>query len=996
MLGRLSGPPPEVIGGLVGLLILGLTGWHWFQQRRSSRSEAAVASPSTQSVESPPGRIATHLAEEEDWDARARAARPQTEPEAGSVANGYFLYRPSQNPFAFDREPIGRDQELEAVLEALKGRGRVLLWGPNGLGKSLLASCAAQRLAREFAAMLWIDVGWASLWAICDTVARALGDEAIPTLPPERRLQALKGLLAGQDLLLILDDVPPGRAVSTLVQHCLGESVALLATATSKSTAFTLAQRMGPLERPYSIALLQARAAPQLVHSPLAEEICQALGDEPLALAIIADLLANGRLPGEEILRELGRRRGEAPGPQDISSSVQKALDLCLEHLADDEEIVLKSLAAFPTGGAGLRLISDQARLARARCKSILERLEGSCLLTQKGGCYLLHPLACRHLRERLGQDLTRLSRRAAREMLKYARLHAQDFPALEAQLGNLLGAMDHFYKNGNWQELLELMEVIGQPVSGFLGARGYWDQILKHARNALAAAHALGDERSAAHHSSGIAMIQLSRANFAEAKRLYQEALQIFRRLESHRNVAIVLQQLGTAAQETGDYQQAGRLLRESLALHRSLGDRQSIGGLLWALGNIALQSGEVEEALNCYNQSLEILRELGDRRGEAGVLHQLALIAQKQRDLTQARRLYEESLRLKRELGDQRGAALTLQNLATIVQALEGEERASPLLEEALSISRRFGDQVEAAIALERLGNIAQAQNAYPKARSLYQESLQLARAAGQEKLVSDLLEQLANIAYVEGRHAEAQPLYQQGLELQRKLGDSRGVATTLHQLANISYHQGAYETAQGLYRESLELGQELGEEELVARNLHQLGNIAHRAADHFQAKRLYEQSLVLKEKLNDNAGLASTFHQMGNVAYQQRYYGEARRLYQKSLALKRELGDMSGVASTLHQLGNVHFGQGLYAGARKLYEESLTLSRENGDQRGAALTLAQLALLEERLANLEKAYGLVKEATEAFEQLGLKESYEQSLENLKRIERHLSERP
>ena len=66
---------------------------------------------------------------------------------------------------------------------------------------------------------------------------------------------------------------------------------------------------------------------------------------------------------------------------------------------------------------------------------------------------------------------------------------------------------------------------------------------------------------------------------------------------------------------------------------LYRELGDKGDMSKLLHQLGTLAQDTGQYDEARKLYQQSMEIERELGDKMGHCFFRAQLALMEEKTR---------------------------------------------------------------------------------------------------------------------------------------------------------------------------------------------------------------------------------------------------------------------------------------------------------------------------------------------------------------------------
>ena len=79
---------------------------------------------------------------------------------------------------------------------------------------------------------------------------------------------------------------------------------------------------------------------------------------------------------------------------------------------------------------------------------------------------------------------------------------------------------------------------------------------------------------------------------------------------------------------QEQGDLNEARRLYEESLQLSQSLDDNRSQAISLHQLGVIAMETEKYDQAEEFFRRSLEIKGKLQDRSGMADTLHQLGLL--------------------------------------------------------------------------------------------------------------------------------------------------------------------------------------------------------------------------------------------------------------------------------------------------------------------------------------------------------------------------------
>jgi tetratricopeptide (TPR) repeat protein len=87
---------------------------------------------------------------------------------------------------------------------------------------------------------------------------------------------------------------------------------------------------------------------------------------------------------------------------------------------------------------------------------------------------------------------------------------------------------------------------------------------------------------------------------------------------------------QLGSIAQDRGNWDEAERWYRQSLTIKEELGNRPGMASSYHQLGTVAQGRGNWDEAQQWYQQSLTIEEELGNQPGMASSYGQLGLLAE------------------------------------------------------------------------------------------------------------------------------------------------------------------------------------------------------------------------------------------------------------------------------------------------------------------------------------------------------------------------------
>ena len=153
---------------------------------------------------------------------------------------------------------------------------------------------------------------------------------------------------------------------------------------------------------------------------------------------------------------------------------------------------------------------------------------------------------------------------------------------------------------------------------------------------------------------------------NYTTAPGLFEEALEIYRKLEDPRGIGDMLMQLGWAYMRMGMYARVGPYMGEALFLFREIGNASGTGFVLGGLGELAIRQGRYEQAERFLQDSLAVREKHGHKWGMAASLGSLGWVALRQQDFKRVRALLRESLALRQELSDKGGIAWCLEKLA------------------------------------------------------------------------------------------------------------------------------------------------------------------------------------------------------------------------------------------------------------------------------------------------------------------------------------------
>ena len=714
----------------------------------------------------------------------------------------------------------GRQQELQKLVGAVAAPGGVVgihaIGGMAGVGKTAFAVHAAHQLAPQFPAgqiflplhghtpgQQPVDSGDA-LASLLLTAGVAAGQ-----IPPglEARMALWRDRLAGQQLLLVLDDAASSEQVRPLLPGAGGSLVLVTSrrhlTALEDATAVSL--DILPAGEAAALLVRLAGRAGLSPADPAVAQLTRLCGYLPLAIGMVARQLhhhpawsAAGR--AGELSAAVDRL--ELMATENLS--VAAAFNLSYDDLTEDQQRLFRRLGLHPgpdiDSYAALAL--DNTNLSAARRG--LEALYDQYLLAEPAqGRYRLHDLIREHARAlaaRLDPDDDR--DQATARLLDYyqhagaradALIARQARPASASAVGavpgavpgladreqalswarteraNLLACLDQATGTGQHAQVIALTAAL----AGLLQFDGPWaDAIALHTVAVQAARH-LGDRLGQATALQDLADKRLAMGDYLAAARVLEQALGIYRDLGSRLGQANVLTDLGFVWLATDDYPAAARDLEEALGIYRDLGDRLGQANVLNNLGDVRRLTGDHRAAAQTQEQALGIYRGLGHWHGQANALSCLGDIRRLMGDYRAAAQAQEQALDIYRDLGDRGGEANALLYLG-VVRRLTGDYRAAARdLEQALSILRDIGDRGGEATSLNERGTLHRVSGDLAQAEECHQQALELARVIASSWDEAHALAGLGRCAWAVGHATEAGALLRQALEIFQRIG-------------------------------------------------------------------------------------------------------------------------------------------------------------------------------------------------------------------------------
>jgi hypothetical protein len=439
-------------------------------------------------------------------------------------------------------EPQGfldRSNELAKINAMIENKQMVIVYGPDGVGKSYLLRKAANSEAASALpdGVVWIDSidGGGKALSLDDIAQRAF--DALHASRLKVDATSAPQYLAKVQALVILDGVSLSRDMLRRLSDIFQNSPVLIALPGPLIDSSEPRRiKLEGLPRAEAIELLATKSEKQVDKDNREhfDGICELLADAPLAIVTVANVMENRPLTPSDAFKILDSMEPE-PGEQ-IQAGINRAYRLVDSKLNDAEQLVLHTAAALPGKSIDPNMLV--AILSKIAGKLIGEKQQWGVVIENLKKRGLLHansprlridpgfrPLALADTDETTVQDqlIAELRHDAMQEKM-------HDWHYCEDELGNILGAIQWATEHERWNDVIEL----GRAIDPYVMLHGLWDAWSTTLTQILQAARSVDDEP----------------------------------------NKAWALHQLGSHALVIGQTAHANKLLYQALVLRRALGD--------------------------------------------------------------------------------------------------------------------------------------------------------------------------------------------------------------------------------------------------------------------------------------------------------------------------------------------------------------------------------------------------------------------------------------
>jgi predicted ATPase/DNA-binding SARP family transcriptional activator/Tfp pilus assembly protein PilF len=712
---------------------------------------------------------------------------------------------------------VGRQKETSdlAGLLADPDCRMVTLVGPGGIGKTRLTLHVAAEQVGAFAHGVYF-VPLASVGS-SDLLLTAIADGIAFSFYGQNPREQLLGYLREKEMLLVLDNMEHLIGGLDLVEEVLKRAPDVVLLVTSRERLNLREEWSYELEglsfpepgdeigsiQSYSAIDLFVQRGRQLRPGfsvpaedlPDVAKICQLVEGMPLGieLAVASLPIYSCEEIGLQIESNLDVLRTHLRNVPQRHQSMWATFEHSWGLLTDQERALFASMSVFRGG-----FDAEAARyILKASPQTLMAIMHKSLLRREASGRWQIHQLLRQYAAEKLSQVPQLEDEVRSRHARYYAGFLQECRESLrgagqDSALARIGVEIDNVRSAWQWAlaqaergtKVDQALSVFRQSVESlylFYTAKDWFQEGTEALAQAVAAVERIVAEDDSTREQAlllgRLLVFQGKCSGFSQhsdtVERLYEQSLEILRRIEAWEETALPLHGLGYMAHVKGSYDQARQYFQESIAVYER-------------------------------NQ---------DRWGQANVLNNLCLVARRQGDFVEARDLVRQALAIRREIGDKRGVASSLSNLGLVHCSLGEYEEAMPVLEESMRIFAEMNNKVGMGNVCAGLCQAAFRLGQVDAARKYGRECLRMYREAGDYWGVAIALNNLGRMAAEQGDYAQATTLYQEAVTTYERVGVKSGLANTLGNLGEVCIEKSEYTQARVYLHRALQISCEIG---------------------------------------------------------------------------------------------------------------------------------------------------------------------------------------
>lgn len=264
--------------------------------------------------------------------------------------------------------------------------------------------------------------------------------------------------------------------------------------------------------------------------------------------------------------------------------------------------------------------------------------------------------------------------------------------------------------------------------------------------------------------------------------------ALELARKIDWKKGIAISLNQIGSYNKIIGDYNTALDYLFEGLEINEEINNQYGISTISSTIGIVYGIQGNYTESLKYFLKSLKVCEEQNDKSGIADNLNNLIIVYKNLDKNELAIESIYKGIKLFEELNDIDGLAGIYNSLGELLFNQQKYQESIDAYNKSLDYLSQINDPILEGMIYGNIGNLYSEIDSLERSLDFYNKALEIFKAANDIYLVSITIGNLGSFEADNGRYKESITYFDQALEICEEIGDIDGIQEWSKNLASI----------------------------------------------------------------------------------------------------------------------------------------------------------------------------------------------------------------
>lgn len=504
----------------------------------------------------------------------------------------------------------------------------------------------------------------------------------------------------------------------------------------------------------------------------------------------------------------------------------------------------------------------------------------------------------------------------------------------------------------------------------------GKYQEAFEIAEKMLAIAKQSASDSHNAKANLALAKSRSSLGFHQDALTYFNEAIEIFKRLNNTHFLWDAYQGAGLACFEKASYNDAISYYDRALIYAEKLNDAIKKGRTFLSMGSAySSKLLPLDKVLDYLNRALKIFSDNKNKYWEGMALNKIGNEYRTNLNNELALEYLSNALKIAEEQNDLVNTSHRTNNIALVYESMEDYDKSIVYYERSLAIDTRLDDKPMMAMSLQNIGSVYSLKKDHEAALRYLDKSKEITLSINNPKRVSSLYSSIAKIYNDMDDFDKSGEYYQKAIDVDSSINDEGSLALNSYFLGNLYYNNKQYEEATSSLHTSIKLLSKIGRDDFIAIAKNLLGLIAKGKGEYENAKTFFLQSLEYYSRAEQSKEfIMDVKENLADTYYQNNEDEKSIDIYKEAIELATELEDHLYLRRLHTSIANAYFWSENYTEALEMYKISAEKNfKEYGDKSIEFANIQEhIADTHYELNNYNEAIGTYNFALKCVEEL------------------------